>query len=119
MELQAHSDLEYAFMITDLMDSAHHEISDIKPSEWAEQNRIMTSDISALPGMFSYDNSPYTREIVDCLSPDDPAHTIAIKKGAQILFYNGWVPFVFLALVFSVSGFGRSFRSSPRSGFTV
>jgi phage terminase large subunit GpA-like protein len=71
-----------------ILDSASVKISDMKPSEWAEANRIMTDK---LPGPFSYDNSPYTREIVDCLAPDHPAQVIAIMKGAQIGFSTGVV----------------------------
>lgn len=36
------------------------------------------------PGPLRYDNTPYSREIIDCLAPDHPAHTVAFMKGAQI-----------------------------------
>ena len=72
-----------------LLDAAVVSISDIKPSEWCEQNRMMTADVSPIPGLFSYDNSPYTREIVDCIAPDHPARVISVMKGAQIGFSTG------------------------------
>ena len=88
----------YLSELKNIIDSANVEISDIKPSEWCEENRYMTADVSSRPGMFSYDNSPYTREIVDCLSPDHPARTVAVIKGAQIGFSTsvieagiGWI----------------------------
>lgn len=84
--------------VEEIIECARFLISTIKPSEWAEQNRLMTSDISPLPGMLSYDNSPYTREIVDCFAPDHPARIIAVMKGAQIGFSTtvieaaiGWI----------------------------
>lgn len=58
------------------------KISTMKPSEWVEANVIMPN--KPIPGPFRYTNTPYTREIVDCLAPDHPARRIAFKKGAQI-----------------------------------
>ena len=59
-------------------------LSNLKPSEWAEDRRVMTTDVSAFPGKFSYDRTPYWREVVNCLAPDHPARRITIMKGAQI-----------------------------------
>lgn len=81
--------LEYADQLCQLFDAADRNLSNIKPSDWCEQNRFMTSDVSPIEGYFSYDNSPYLREVVDCLSPDHPAHTVAVMKGAQIGFSSG------------------------------
>jgi len=75
--------------ILELLDGAFFSFSDIKPSIWAEQNRIMTSDVSPFPGKFSYDKVPYLREIVDCASPFHPAKRIAVMKGAQLGFSTG------------------------------
>lgn len=60
------------------------KISNIKPSQWAEQKRVMTSDVSPFPGPFSYDRTPYARELADFFSPDHPGRVGAIIKGAQI-----------------------------------
>jgi phage terminase large subunit GpA-like protein len=59
-------------------------LSTLKPSEWAERNRMMTSAESPWPGPFSFSRSPYMREIVDRLSPNDPAIKIAVMCGSQI-----------------------------------
>ncbi len=70
-------------VLCDILDGAVTKISDILPSEWAEQNRYIKLN-TAVPGPFSFNNSPYTREILDCVSPFHPAKQIAVKKGAQI-----------------------------------
>ena len=54
-----------------------------------EENRSMSSDVSAFVGKFKYDTTPYLREIVDRLKPDDPTKRIAIIKGAQLGFSTG------------------------------
>lgn len=56
-------------------------ISNIKPSEWVEQNVIMGKPF---PGPYRYSRTPYCREIIDCLAADHPSRKIAVMKGAQI-----------------------------------
>lgn len=77
---------DYTQQLNEILDAGLFQFSTIKPSEWAEQNRVMDSSVSPFPGPFSFNVNPYTREIVDCLSPDHPALIVAIKKGAQIGF---------------------------------
>jgi phage terminase large subunit GpA-like protein len=91
-------DYDYSEQVIELLESCRYKLSDIKPSEWGEENRVMTPDVSPIPGRLSYDNSPYTREIVNCLSPDHPARVVAVMKGAQIGFSTtvievgiGWI----------------------------
>lgn len=74
-----------------LIDSSSFKLSDIKPSDYVEQNRVMTSDVSAWEGKFRYDKNPYLKEIINRLSPDDPARIVAVMKGAQIGFTAGVV----------------------------
>lgn len=62
---------------------------DLQPSEYAEKNRTLTSDVSSIQGKFKYSMTPYLREIVDVLSPHHPAKIIAVMKGAQIGFTEG------------------------------
>lgn len=69
--------------LTDIVRKGRAQISDIKPSDWAEQNIVMGKPY---PGPLRYDKTPYTREIIDCGAPDHPARWIAVKKGAQIGF---------------------------------
>ena len=64
-------------------------IDNTKPSDWAEQNRVMGTESTNFPGKFSYDRTPYLKEVVDCLAPDHPAREIAVMKAAQIGFSTG------------------------------
>ncbi len=70
--------------LIDILESSRFLLSDINPSEWAEQNRIMTTDVSPMPGPFTYSYTPYAREIADCFSYNHPARIIAVMKGAQL-----------------------------------
>lgn len=82
-------EFDYTDVLAQILEDARVKISDLKPSEWVEKNRYMTADVSPIPGPFSYDNSPYAREIIDCLANDDPSRKIAIMKGAQIGISTG------------------------------
>ena len=66
-----------------ILNSYNFKISEIMPSDYAEKNRMMTSDVSAWLGPFSYDRTPYYREIINCLSPEHPARVVGLMKGAQ------------------------------------
>jgi len=70
--------------IITILDSLDIRISREKPSEWAENNRILTSEITSFPGKISYERFPYWREVVDTLSPDHPMRIITIMGAAQI-----------------------------------
>lgn len=70
----------------DILDASRFLLSNMKPSEWAEANRVMSSDVTSFPGRFSFNRTPYCREILDCLSPDHPSRYVAVMKGAQIGF---------------------------------
>lgn len=77
---------DYSQQIEEILDAGLVYLSTIKPSEWAEKNRVMDSSVSPFPGPFTFNINPYTREIVDCLSPDHPARIVSVMKGAQIGF---------------------------------
>lgn len=72
--------MNYEPVITDILESSHYLLSNIKPSKWAESNIIMPKPF---PGPLSYEKTPYTREIIDRFSPDDPAREIAVMGAAQ------------------------------------
>lgn len=80
------TDSIYTDQLEEILDFSRFYLSDLKPSEWAEKHRVMTSDVTPFPGPFSFRHTPYSKEIVDCLSPDHPARIVAVKKGAQIGF---------------------------------
>jgi phage terminase large subunit GpA-like protein len=75
--------------LTDLFDASLNLLSDIKPSDWAEANRIMSSSESRWEGRFDYSLTPYAIEIVNRFSPDDAARIIAVMKGAQLGLSKG------------------------------
>lgn len=81
----------YQATLTDILDDSYFQLSDISPSKWAEKNRYMDSTMSRYEGKFSYDITPYTKGIVDCLSPDHPSKIIACMKGGQNAFTAGVV----------------------------
>jgi len=85
-------------IIDEIFEAAEFELSDILPSDWAEKNRFMTSEVSPIEGPFSFKHSPYTKEILDQVSPTSPARVIVVKKGAQVGFSTsvienaiGWI----------------------------
>src|SRR5262245_52530495 len=53
-------------------------------SEWADQNRFLSSKSSAEPGRWSTARTPYLREIMDALSPSSPVEDVVFMKGAQV-----------------------------------
>ena len=71
-------------VVNEILEACRIKLSNMLPSEWNEKNRVMTVGVSPFPGRFSYDRTPYLKGIVDCFSPDHPAHTIAAMKGAQV-----------------------------------
>jgi len=71
---------EYYDQLIDILESSRIKISNLKPSEWAEQNIIMPEPF---PGPLSYEKTPYSREIIDRFAPDDPARDIALMGSAQ------------------------------------
>lgn len=60
------------------------EIASLTVSEWAEQRRYLTPSVSPLPGLYSFEVTPYLREIVDCMSVDSPVREVAVMKGSQL-----------------------------------
>lgn len=71
----------YVDQLLAIIESDDSKISNIKPSDWVEQNMVMEEPF---PGLYKYSLTPYCREIIDCFAPDHPMLWIAIMKGAQI-----------------------------------
>lgn len=59
------------------------------PSQWAEEKRYLPASNSGLPGYYSYDVTPYIREIVDCLGIESPIREVAVMKGVQLGLTTG------------------------------
>ena len=52
-------------------------------SQWADQNRILSSKGSGEVGRWQTDRTPYLREIMDCLSIRSPVQRVVVKFAAQ------------------------------------
>lgn len=63
----------------------------LEPSDWVEKNIFLTSAESRYAGFFSYDRSPYSREIIDNLSPSSDVEISAVMKCSQSGFTAGVV----------------------------
>lgn len=81
--------LENQFL--DLVEKIKIDKEILSPSEFAEKYRYLTSDVSTIQGKFKYSLTPYTRELIDMLSPYSPAKVIGIMKGAQIGLTEGLI----------------------------
>jgi phage terminase large subunit GpA-like protein len=57
---------------------------DLTISDWADENRFLSSVASSEPGKWNTGRTPYLREIMDCLSPSSPCEKVVFQKGAQI-----------------------------------
>lgn len=76
----------YTRQFVDIIQSAATPVSNIKPSAWVERNVIMGAPF---PGPYRYNKTPYCREIIDRLAPDDDARIIAVMKGLQVGVSSG------------------------------
>lgn len=76
--------------IFSFLDSLNIQVTRQKPSEWAEANRIVTTG-SNHKGKWSYNLTPYMRELVDRLSPEDPSRVIALMAGSQLGKSHGFI----------------------------
>ena len=56
---------------------------DLTVSQWADQNRILSSESSAEPGKWDTNRAPYQREIMDSFT-DPTVHSIILKCSAQV-----------------------------------
>lgn len=95
--------MRYKNQANEILDSSRMQLSTLLPSEWTEEHRVLTTDISPFPGRFTYKRTPYLREVVDCLSPYHDAKIIAVMKGSQIGFSTGVIE----------SGIGYIIAESP------
>ncbi len=52
--------------------------------EWADACRILDTSTSAEPGRWRTERVPYSREIMDALSPTSPVERVVMMAGAQV-----------------------------------
>ena len=70
--------------IADQFNSLKDTHNVLSVSEFTESTRYLPASVSPMPGYYSFDVTPYWREVVDCLSLSSPIRTIAVKKSAQV-----------------------------------
>jgi phage terminase large subunit GpA-like protein len=97
----------YESQLIDIVRAGQVQLSNIRPSDWVEQNVVMDQPF---PGPYRYSKTPYCREIIDCLAPDHPARWVVWMKGLQIGASAGVI----------IPGLGWIIKESPaRTYFTV
>jgi phage terminase large subunit GpA-like protein len=57
---------------------------DVKPSDWAQKYRVVAEGTSAHPGKWDNARTPFLVEIMDRMSPADPARRITLAKSVQV-----------------------------------
>ena len=62
----------------------HTQITHVLPSQWAADHRILPEGLTAMPGPFRWDVTPYWREVLDCLAPTSAVREVYVRKGAQV-----------------------------------
>lgn len=75
--------------LREAVDAVTTDIEVMTPSQWAEEKRYLPASNTGLPGYYSYDVTPYIREIVDCLGIDSPIREVAVMKGVQLGLTTG------------------------------
>lgn len=70
--------------IAEQLDALTVELQHLSPSQWAEERRYLPPSVTAMPGYYRFEATPYLREIVDCLSVDSPIREVSLMKGVQI-----------------------------------
>lgn len=73
-----------AELVATMIEGTSDEWRTLLPSEWAESVRYLPRSTSPKAGPFSFTDTPYWREVVDCFSPDSDVHFVACLKGAQV-----------------------------------
>jgi phage terminase large subunit GpA-like protein len=56
----------------------------LKPSEWADAHRMLSSTSSSEPGHWKTSRTPYLKEIMDCFTPGSDVQEVVIMKGSQV-----------------------------------
>jgi phage terminase large subunit GpA-like protein len=56
----------------------------LRPTDWADEYRFLSSAASAEPGRWRTSRTPYLAEIMDCFDPYSPVEEVIFPKGAQI-----------------------------------
>ena len=58
----------------------------VSVTAWADEHRYLSRQASSEPGKYRTSRTPYVREILDALSPQNPCQDISVRKGTQLGF---------------------------------
>lgn len=70
---------------------------ELSVSEWSDQYRYLTSTSASEPGLYKTSRVPFNKEIMDCLSVNNPCREIIVMKGAQLGLSevgNNWLGYI-------------------------
>ncbi|NIZ41520.1 phage terminase large subunit family protein (plasmid) [Entomospira entomophila] len=95
-------EVDYEQLFWQLMRGAAEKVLDaksygLKPSEWAEQKRVMSNVLSATPGHWDNNNTPYLTEIMDNFAPHSGCREFVVLKSTRMGFTTammnvfGWI----------------------------
>jgi phage terminase large subunit GpA-like protein len=70
--------------VLDMIRGLSERATTLTVSQWAERKRVLTSELSSLPGPYRFSVTPYLREIADCFSESSPVQRVAVMKGSQV-----------------------------------
>jgi len=73
----------YIGAVENLLEKSVTEVNNLKPSDWAESNMVMSKEMSSQSGYFQYDQTPYTRELADLWHSQSSVRKWGIMKAAQ------------------------------------
>ena len=81
-----------------VLDMIPDHVIRVTVGEWAEAKRILSENVTATPGPFRWNVTPYLREIADCLSESSDVQEVVVMKGAQVGFTTGvlenWIGYI-------------------------
>lgn len=66
-------------------------------SQWADRHRYLPSDFTKEPGKWRTSRTPYLREVMDCLTPDNGVTEVCVMKGTQLGFSEAglnWIGYI-------------------------
>ena len=59
-------------------------VPNISIADWCESNLVLPPEMTAEPGAYSLERTPYLKEILDCLHPSSPYNEIVFYAGTQL-----------------------------------
>ncbi|RDH80827.1 MAG: hypothetical protein DIZ77_15125 [endosymbiont of Seepiophila jonesi] len=69
----------------------------LRLSDWADEHRILPRKAAAEPGPWRTARTPFLREIMDSLSPEDPCKEVVLMAGTQVgktEVGNNWIGYI-------------------------